>query len=52
MVARVHEKIANQRLDYQYKISLKLTCENQAIAVEDLTKLAKQIIKVSYLRIP
>jgi putative transposase len=28
VVARIHEKVANQRLDYQHKISLKLICEN------------------------
>lgn len=56
LVARVHEKVANQRLDYQHKISLKLTCENQAISVEDLNikgmvknrKLAKQISDVAW----
>ncbi len=55
-VARVHEKVANQRLDYQHKISLKLTCENQAISCEDLNikglvknrKLAKQISDVAW----
>ena len=34
-VAKIHEKVANQRLDYQHKISLKLTCENQTISCED-----------------
>jgi putative transposase len=55
-VARIHEKVANQRLDYQHKISLKLTCENQAIGVEDLNikgmvknrKLSKQISDVAW----
>lgn len=55
-VVRVHERIANQRLDYQHKISLKLTSENQAISVEDLNikgmvknrKLAKQISDVGW----
>lgn len=55
-VAKIHEKIANQRLDYQHKISLKLTCENQAISCEDLNikgmvknrKLAKQISDVAW----
>lgn len=55
-VAKIHEKIANQRQDYQHKISLKLTCENQAISVESLNlkgmvknrKLAKQISDVAW----
>jgi putative transposase len=36
LVAAAHEKVANQRLDLQHKISLQLTCENQVVAVEDL----------------
>ena len=36
LVARAHEKVANQRLDMQHKLSLQLTCENQVVAVEDL----------------
>ncbi|ACK71352.1 transposase, IS605 OrfB family [Gloeothece citriformis PCC 7424] len=56
VVAKIHEKVANQRLDYQHKISLKLTCENQAISCEDLNikgmvknrKLAKQISDVAW----
>jgi putative transposase len=56
VVAKVHEKVANQRLDYQHKISRKLTCENQAISVESLNikgmvknrKLAKQISDVAW----
>jgi len=55
-VAKIHEKVANQRLDYQHRISLKLTCENQAISVESLNikgmvrnhKLAKQISDVAW----
>jgi putative transposase len=55
-VAKIHEKVANQRLDYQHKISLKLTCENQTISCEDLNikgmvknrKLAKQISDVAW----
>ena len=54
-VAKIHEKVANQRLDYQHKISLKLTNENQVISCEDLNikgmvnnrKLAKQISDVA-----
>ena len=55
-VAKIYEKVANQRADYQHKISLKLTCENQAISCEDLNikgsvknrKLAKQISDVAW----
>lgn len=55
-VAKIHEKVANQRLDYQHKISLKLTNENQVISCEDLNikgmvknrKLAKQISDVAW----
>jgi putative transposase len=36
LVARAHEKVANQRLDMQHKLSLQLTCDNQVVAVEDL----------------
>ena len=36
LVAKVHEKVANQRLDMQHKLSLQLTCDNQVVAVEDL----------------
>ena len=56
IVAKIHEKVANQRLDYQHKISRQLTSENQAIVVEDLNikgmvknrKLAKQISDVAW----
>ena len=55
-VASIHEKIANQRQDYQHKISLKLVCENQSISAESLNikgmvknrKLAKQINDVAW----
>ncbi|NMG07993.1 IS200/IS605 family element RNA-guided endonuclease TnpB [Brasilonema sp. UFV-L1] len=55
-VAKIHEKVANQRQDYQHKISLKLTCENQTISAESLNikgmvknrKLAKQISDVAW----
>jgi len=55
-VAKIHKKVTNQRLDYQHKISLKLTCENQAISVESLNikgmvknrKLAKQLTDVAW----
>lgn len=35
-VARLHEKITNQRNDFQHKISKKLVIENNAIALENL----------------
>lgn len=55
-VAKINEKVANQRLDYQHKISLKLTCDNQAISCEDLKikvlvknrQLAQQISDVDW----
>jgi putative transposase len=51
IVARVHERIANIRKDFQHKLSRKLVNENQVIVVEDLAvknmvrnhKLAKAI---------
>ena len=55
-VARVHEKIANQRNDFIHKITTKLVNENQVIVVEDLNikgllknhKLARAISSVSW----
>lgn len=38
-VAKLHEKIRNQRNDFQHKLSTKLVRENQGIAVEDLNVL-------------
>ena len=35
-VAKIHEKIANQRKDYLHKVSTKLINENQVICLEDL----------------
>ena len=35
-LAKLHEKITNQRNDFQHKLSLKLVRENQAIALETL----------------
>lgn len=55
-VAKIHEKIANQRKNYLHKISTKLIKENQIICIEDLKvsnmvknhKLAKAISEVSW----
>ena len=35
-IAKIHEKIVNQRKDYLHKISTKLIRENQIICLEDL----------------
>ena len=35
-LAKLHEKIANQRHDFQHKVSNKLISENQAVAIETL----------------
>jgi len=35
-LSRLHEKITNQRNDFQHKLSIKLVRENQAIALETL----------------
>ena len=57
-VARIHEKVRNQRLDLHHKVTYKLICENQATsyAIEDLgvknmvknRKLAKAINDVGW----
>ena len=55
-VAKIHEKITNQRKDYLHKISSYITNENQVIVIEDLKvsnmmsnhKLAKAIGEVSW----
>lgn len=43
LVARVHEKIANTRKDFQHKLSRKLVNENQVICVENLA--VKNMVK-------
>ncbi|WP_461207920.1 RNA-guided endonuclease TnpB family protein, partial [Clostridium sp. DL1XJH146] len=55
-VAKLHEKIANQRKDFLQKLSTKLIRENQSVAIEDLkvknmmknSNLAKAISEVSW----
>lgn len=55
-VARIHEKIANQRIDFLHQLSSRLTDENQIICIEDLNvkglvknhKVAKSISDVSW----
>lgn len=55
-VAKLHEKIANQRKDFLHKLSTKLISENQTIVIEDLKvknmlqnhKLARAISEVSW----
>ena len=42
-LAKLHEKISNQRNDFQHKLSFKLVNENQAIALEILN--VKDMIK-------
>ncbi|MBV6681374.1 IS200/IS605 family element RNA-guided endonuclease TnpB [Bacillus thuringiensis] len=57
-VARLHEKVANQRNDFLHKISNEITNENQVIVIEDLKvknmqknhKLAKAISEVSWTK--
>ncbi len=46
-LAKLHEKISNQRNDFQHKISFKLISENQALAVETLN--VKGMIKNHHL---
>lgn len=55
-VAKLHDKIANQRKDFLHKISNKITNENQVIVIEDLKvknmlknkNLSKAISEVSW----
>lgn len=57
-VAKLHEKIANQRNDFLHKLSSEITNENQVIVIEDLKvknmqknhKLAKAISEVSWAK--
>lgn len=57
-VAKIHEKIVNQRNDFLHKISNEITNENQVIVIEDLKvknmqknhKLAKAISEVSWAK--
>lgn len=35
-LSKLHEKVTNQRNDFQHKLSSKLTSENQAISLENL----------------
>jgi len=47
ILAKLHEKISNQRNDFQHKLSFKLVSENQALAVETLN--VKGMIKNHHL---
>lgn len=55
-VAKLHEKVRNQRVDFLHKLSTKIVKENDFIAIEDLNvkglmrnhKLAKAIVNVSW----
>lgn len=55
-VAKLHEKIANQRKDFLHKVSTQLIHENQVVVIEDMRvknmmqnrKLAKAISEVSW----
>ena len=57
-VARIHERVANQRLDFIHKLSKRIAYENQVIVLEDLAinnmmkndKLAQSISDVSWYK--
>jgi len=46
-LAKIHERIANQRKDFLHKLSTRLVRENQAIHVEDLD--IKEMMQTHYL---
>jgi putative transposase len=49
-VARVHERVANQRRDFQHKVSTELTCsENQTTVIAMETLSAENLLKNSKL---
>jgi putative transposase len=43
-LAKQHQLVANQHNDFRHKVSIKLIRDNQAVAVETLTKECKRII--------
>jgi len=47
LVARQHERVVNQRRDFQHKLSTKLVVENQAIGVESLSLVGLMRAKLS-----
>ena len=47
LLSKIHEKISNQRNDFQHKLSSKLISENQAIALETLN--VKGMVKNHHL---
>lgn len=46
-VAKLHEKISNQKKDFLHKLSTRLICENQVIVLEDLK--VKNMVKNKHL---
>ena len=58
-VAKLYEKISNQRLDYIHKLTTRLVRENQTLCIEDLNvsgmsknrKLAKHVLDASFATI-
>ncbi|WP_255547843.1 RNA-guided endonuclease TnpB family protein [Crassaminicella indica] len=57
-VAKLHEKVTNQRLDFIHKLSKRIISENQVVVLEDLAvknmmkndKLAQSISDVSWYK--